>query len=116
MHVTCYMLHVTHVTCHKYQVAKNFTKHPMCYIFLESLCKMQFNGYDKNVTCHMYYMPHVTDVTCHKYKFPDNVTKYPMCYIFLESPCKIKFNGNEKKRHMSHVLHVTCHRCYMLQI
>ena len=92
----CYMSHVTDVTCHKYKVPDNVTKYPMCYIFLESSWKIQFNVHDKNVTCHMCYMPHVTDVTCHKYKVPDNVTKYPMCYIFLESSCKIQFNGYDK--------------------
>ena len=82
---------------------------------LESSCKIQFNGYDTNVTCHICYMSHVTDVTCHKYKVPDNVTKYPMCYIFLESSCKIQFNGHDKNVtyhiwYMSHVTDVTCHK------
>ena len=66
VHVTCHMLHVTHVTCHKSQVTNNFTNDPVCHIFLESLYKIQFNGHDKNVACHMCYMSHVTHVTCHK--------------------------------------------------
>ena len=42
----CYNAHVTHVTCHKYQVTQvknNFTKHPVCHTFLERSCKIQTN-------------------------------------------------------------------------
>ena len=89
------MIKMFHVTCVPY----NFTKYPM---FLESSCKIQLIGYDKNVACDMCYMLHVTDVTCHKYKVPDNLTKYPMNY-FLESSCKIQFNSYDKN--------ITCHIC-----
>ena len=37
----------------KYKVANNFTKYPMCYIFWESSCNIQFNGHDKIVACDM---------------------------------------------------------------
>ncbi len=59
------MSHVLHVTCHtcyikKYQLTNNFTKGPMCYIFLESSGKMQFNGLDENklapVKCRVYIL------------------------------------------------------------
>ena len=82
----------------------------MCYIFLESSCKIQFNGHAKNVTCHMCYMSHFTNVTCHKYRVTKNLTKYPMCYIFLESFCKILLNGHAKTPH------VTCVMCHMAQM
>ena len=116
MHVTCYMSHITHVTCHKYQVANNFNKDPVCHIFLESPCSIHFNGYDKNVAYHMCYMSHVTHVTCHKHQLTKKYTKDSVCHIFMDSSCKIKFNGHNKKHCMSHVLHVTCHTCYMSQI
>ena len=54
MHVTCYMSHITHITCHKYQVTNNFAKHPVCHIFFESSCKIQFNCHDLHVRCHKY--------------------------------------------------------------
>ena len=69
---------------------------PKCYIFLESWYKIQFNGHDKNATCHKCYMSHVTNVTCHKYKVAKNFTKDPLCYIFLECCYKIQFNGHVK--------------------
>ena len=125
----------------------------MCHIFLESYYKIQFNGHDKNVACHMCYMSHVTHVTCHKYQLTkillktqcviyfwkahakyssmvmikilhvtcvtcnmshmlhvtniklNKFTKDPMCHIFLESSCKIQLNGHDKI--------FACHMCYM---
>ena len=74
---TCYMSHVKHVTCHKYQVSKKFTKDPVCYIFLESSCKNQFNCRDKYVTCHMSHMLHVTNIKLQR--------------ILPNSPCVIYF-------------------------
>ena len=103
-----YMSHVTHVTCHKYQVEDNVTLDPMCYIFLESWWEMQFNGHAKNVTCHICYMSHVTNVTWHKYKVVIKFPIDPMCYIFLESWWKIQFNGHAKN--------VTCHMSQMLLV
>ena len=104
--VTCqmyYISHVTNVTCHKYQVSKNFTKYPMCFIFLKSWCKIQFSGHAK--------MSDVTCVTCHisQVLLAINV-KDPMCYIYLESWCKHLFNGHDKKHH------VTCDTCHVQQM
>ena len=61
------MSHVLHVTCHTCYMSqistnKNLTKDPMCHIFLESSCKIQFNGHDENIACHMCYMSHVTNI------------------------------------------------------
>ena len=81
------MSHVTHVTCHKYQVTNYFTKDPVCHIFLESSCKIQLIDNDKKIACKGWYMLHVTF----------NKYKYPVCYIFLESLYKIHFNGHEQK-------------------
>jgi len=111
LHVTCHMSQMLHVT--KYQVTNNFIKYPVCHIFLESLCKIQFNGRGK-------YVLHVLHVTCHtcymsQISTNKNFTKDPMCHIFLESSCKIQFNGHDKNVachifYMSHVTHVTCHK------
>ena len=103
--------HVTYVTCRKYQFAKKLTKDPVCYIFLESLCKIQFNDHDKNITCHICYMSHVTHVTCHKYKVEKNFTKYSMCYKFLECSCKIQW-----LKFMMKMLHMTCEIARQLKI
>ena len=65
-----------------YQVEKNVTIDPMCYIFLESWWKIQFNGHAKNFTYHMCYMSHVTHLTCHKYQVEKNVTIDSMCFPF----------------------------------
>ena len=75
------MSHVTHVTCHKSQDTNNFTKDPVCHIFLESSCKIQFNGHDKNVVCHMCYMSHVTHNTFHKYQLTNDLTKDQMLHV-----------------------------------
>ena len=103
LHVTCYMSHMLHVT--NYQVTNNFTKYPVCHIFLESSCKIQFNGHGKNVACHMCYKSHVTHVTCHEYQLTNKFTKDLMYHIFLESSSKIQFNGHDKN--------VACHMFYM---
>ena len=58
----CYMSHVTHVTCHKSKVANNFTKDPVCYIFMENSFKIQYNGHDKSI---VYNVLHVTCHTCY---------------------------------------------------
>ena len=83
--------HVTYVTCHMSHMLHD----PVCYIFLEIACKIQFNGHYKYVTCHICYMLHVTHVTCHKYQVAKKFTKDPVCYIFLESSYKIQFNGHD---------------------
>ena len=67
------------VTCHKIS-SYNFTKYLVCHIFLESTCKIQFNGHDTNVACHIFYMSHVIHVTCHKYKHVLHVTCHT-CYM-----------------------------------
>ena len=113
------MSHVLHVTCHTCYMSqistnKNLTKDPMCHIFLESSCKIQFNGHDKNVACHIFYMSHVTHVTCHKSQVTNNFTQNPVCHIFLGGSCKIQFNCHVKNVtchmfYMSHVTHITCH-------
>ena len=62
------MSHILHVTCHKCYMSqisscKQFPNDPVCCIFLESLCKIQFNGQNKNVSCHMCCKSHVTHFT-----------------------------------------------------
>ena len=60
----CYMLHVTYHTCYMSQISsyKNFNKNPLCHIFLESPCKIHFNGHDKilHVACHTCYMSQIS--------------------------------------------------------
>ena len=79
------MFHVTYITCHishKYQVTKKFSKDPVCHIFFESSCKIQFNGHDENVAYHMCYMSYVTHVTCHKFHVT-NILPKTQCVIYF---------------------------------
>ena len=105
----CYISHVTNITCTIFQVVNQFKIDTMCYIFLESWFKIQFNGHAKDVTCHMCYMSNVTNVTCHKYQVVNKFTIDTMCYIFLEKLCNIHFNVM-LKCHTSHVLHDPYHK------
>ena len=101
--MSCKKNHVTCVTCHKYYVANNFTKDPMCYIFLESSCKIQFNGHAKKshvtcVTCHMSQMLHVTNI-----KLPRILPKTP-CVIYFWKALAKSSSMVMQKHCMSHVL------------
>ena len=125
-----HVLHVTNVTCHKEQVAKIVTKDHICYIFLESCCKIHFNVNAKNITCHMCFNSHFTNVKCHIYQVAKNFAKYFMCYIFLERWCKIQFNPPQVtcviyhmshmsqdamlKSHPSDVTHGTCYKYQLM--
>ena len=104
--VICHTLHVTNINL------QTILPKTHCEIFLETSYKIQFNGHDTNVACHMFYMSHVTHVTCHKYQVKNNFTKDPLCQIFLESSCKIKFNGHDKNFEC-HMLYVMCQTCCM---
>ena len=125
----CYMSHVT----------KNFSKYPMSYIFLESSCKIKFNGHDKkchmshvlHFTSHTCYMSHFTYITCHRSHML-HVTNIKLKRTLSNTPCVIyfwkfhtKFSAMVmiKTLHvtyvtcpMSHMLHVPCHTCYMSHV
>ena len=114
-----HMLHVTsHVTCHKFQVAKKYTKDPVCYTFLESSCKIQFNGHDKYVTCHICYMLLVTNIKL-KRMLPNTSCVIYFWKAHAKSSLMVMIKMSHVTCvtcHMAHVLHVTCHTCYMSQI
>ena len=57
-HHISHVLHVTNVTCHKYQVVNKFTINTMCYIFLEKLCNIHFNVMLKCHTSHVLHDPY----------------------------------------------------------
>ena len=113
-YVTCHMSQMLHVTCHKSQDTNNYTKDPVCYIFLESSCKIQFNGHDKNVAC---YMSHVTCHTCYMSQISTNKQFYQrpnVSYIF-EKLMQKKYSSMV----MIKTLHVTCvtiHMSHMLHV
>merc|ERR1712082_528363 len=107
------MSHVLHVTCHKCYMlqilsCQEFTKDPMCYIFLESSCKIQFNGDTKNitcVTCHMSQILHVTNI-----KLPRILAKTTCVIYFWKALAKSSSMVIQKTSH------VACHKCYMSPI
>ena len=112
------MSHVLHVTCHTCYMSqistnKKFTKDPMCHIFLESSCKIQFNGYHKNVACHIFYMSHATNVTCHKSQVANNFPMTQCVVYFWKAYEKYSLMVMIK---MFHVTCVTCHMSHMLYL
>ena len=105
MHVTCYMLHVTHVTCHKYEVTKKFTKDPMLsYIFGKlaenSSMIMIKTLHETCVTCHMSHMLHVTNI-----KLQTIIPKTQCVIYFWKAYAKYSSMIMLK---MLHVICVTC--------
>ena len=107
LHVTCYMSHMLHVTNIKLQTILPMTQ---C---MESLYKIQFNGHDKNVACHMCYMSHVTHVTCHKYQLTKILLKTQCVIYFWKAHAKYSSMVMIK---MLHVTYFTCHMSHMLHV
>ena len=93
----CYMSHVTYVISHKYKIANNFTKYTMCYMFLESYCKIKFNGHAK-----MPHMLHVTNIKLH-IMLPKSISVIYFWNNYAKSRSMVMLQ-------MSHVTRVTCHK------
>ena len=114
------MSHILHVTCHKCYMSqisscKQFSNDPVCCIFLESLCKIQFNGHDKNVSCHMCNMSHVTYVTFKNINLQTSLPKVQCVIYFWKAHAKYSSMVMVKNVacnmcFISHVTHVTCHK------
>ena len=102
-----------HDMCHKYQVTNNFTKDPLCHIFMESSSKIQLNGHDENIACHMSYMSHVTHVTSHKYHVT-NILPKTQCVIYFWKD-HVKYSSMVIIK-MLQVTCVTCNMSHMLQV
>ena len=102
------MLHVTNIKLNK------FTKDPMCHIFLESSCKIQFNGHDENIACHMCYMSHMLHVTNIKLQ---TILPMTQCVIyFWKAYTKYSSMLIIKTLHVTCVTCVTCNMSHMLHV
>ena len=97
-----HVLYVTCHTCHMSQISswKNLTIDPMCYIFLEIWCKIQFNPPQVTcVICHMSHMSQVAMTPCVIYFWK---TGAKSCSIAM------------LKSHPSHVTHGTCYKYQLM--
>ena len=112
------MSHILHVTCHKCYMSqisscKQFSNDPVCCIFLESLWKIQFNGHDKNVSCHMCNMSHVTYVIFKNINLQTILPKVQCVIYFWKAHAKYSLMVVTKTLH---VTYVTCHITHMLHV
>ena len=115
-HVTCVtcnmsqMLHVTNI-----KLPRSLPNTPCVIYFWKALAKSssmvkQKTSHVACVTCHMSQMLHVTNI-----KLLRILPNTPYVIYFWKALAKSS-SMVKQKCHMSHVLHVTCHKCYMSQI
>ena len=61
----------------------------------------------------MCYMSHVTNVTCNRYQVAKSLPKTPCVIYFWKALAKFSSMVMQKMSHVTQMLHVACHTCYM---
>ena len=109
-----HVLLVTCNTCYMSQTStKKYTKDSVCQIFMDSSCKIKFNGHDKKIACHLCYMSHVTHVTCHKY-YVTNILPKTQCVIYFWK-AHVKYSSMVLIKAL-HVTHHNATSCRQLNV